>query len=208
MSTPKDKASTSRTTAKKATTKRSPMKKATAAASRTEAASAKTTGAKRGATKSAADVRTPRKQPAPKAASPKRRTPKDGALAVQSKYFKGALERAKGIAGDPDKLRKIADQASGSGALRSGPFTAVLDDFRALIRLVVAYARGHYREIPTDALVTVIGGLIYVVSPIDLIPDTIPGVGYLDDVTVIGWVIKTVRGELDAFQEWEAGQRD
>ena len=92
--------------------------------------------------------------------------------------------------------------------MRSGPFEAVLDDFRALIRLVVAYARGHYRQISPDALVVVVGGLIYVVSPVDLIPDAIPVVGLLDDATVIAWVIKTVRGELDSFREWEAGAED
>ena len=92
--------------------------------------------------------------------------------------------------------------------MRSGPFAAVIDDLRALIRLVVAYARGHYRQIPADALIIIIGGLIYVVSPVDLIPDAIPGVGFLDDATVIAWVIKTVRDELHLFREWEAGSGD
>lgn len=130
------------------------------------------------------------------------------AVAAQSRYFKLATERAKKIVGDPQKLRDIADKASKSSAMRSGPFADVLEEFRALIRLVVAYARGHYREIPADSLVIVIAGLIYVVSPIDLIPDTIPGVGFLDDVSVIGWVLKTVRTELDSFREWEAGSGD
>jgi uncharacterized membrane protein YkvA (DUF1232 family) len=92
--------------------------------------------------------------------------------------------------------------------LRSGPFAAVIDDFRALIRLVVAYARGHYRQIAADKLVIVVGGLIYVVSPVDVIPDVVPVAGFLDDASVIAWVIKTVRDELDAFREWEAGMTD
>ena len=129
-------------------------------------------------------------------------------VAAQSKYFKLATDRAKKIVGDPQKLRDIADKASKSSAMRSGPFADVLEEFRALIRLVVAYARGHYREIPGDSLVIVIAGLIYVVSPIDLIPDTIPGVGFLDDVSVIGCVLKTVRTALDSFREWEAGSGD
>ena len=29
-----------------------------------------------------------------------------------------------------------------------------------------------------------------------------------DDAAVIGWVIKSVRDELDAFREWEAGVTD
>lgn len=84
------------------------------------------------------------------------------------------------------------------------PFAGVMDDFRVLIRLVVAYARGHYREIPPDALVVVVAGLVYVVSPVDLIPDFMPG-GFADDAAVIVWIVKTVRAELDAFRAWELG---
>ena len=108
---------------------------------------------------------------------------------------------------DPEKLQKIAEESYKSGAARSGPFTAVMDDFRTLIRLVVAYARGHYREIPADALVVVVAGfLVYVVSPLDLIPDFLPG-GFADDAAVVVWVVKSVRSELDNFRAWEARER-
>ena len=112
------------------------------------------------------------------------------------------------MSSDPEKLREIAEKAGRSSSLRSGPFVAVLDDFQALIRLVVAYARGLYRQIPIDRLVVVVAGLIYVVSPVDVIPDAIPVAGFLDDATVIAWVIKTVRDELDEFRDWEAGRTD
>lgn len=146
--------------------------------------------------------------PAKKVATKKDSPVEKASKAAQSKYFRTATDRARKIVGDPQKLRDIADKASRSSATRSGPFAAVLDDFRALIRLVVAYARGHYRDIPADALIPVIAGLIYVVSPIDLIPDAIPGVGLLDDAAVVGWVLKTVRGELDSFRAWEEGSQD
>lgn len=124
--------------------------------------------------------------------------------AVKSKYFQRATERARRTVGDPQRLREIANMAGRSAQTTTGPFADVLDDFRALIRLVVAYARGQYRAIPVDALVVVVAGLIYVVSPVDLIPDAIPGIGALDDATVVLWVVKTVRNELDAFRLWES----
>jgi hypothetical protein len=43
------------------------------------------------------------------------------------------------------------------------------------------------------------------ISPLDLIPDTIPGVGLLDDAVVVGRVIKSVRKELEQFRAWEVG---
>ena len=123
---------------------------------------------------------------------------------MSSRFFGAARKRAERLVNDPERLQRIAEDSYKSGAARSGPFTAVMDDFRTLIRLVVAYARGHYREIPPDALVVVVTGLVYVVSPLDLIPDFLPG-GLLDDAVVVAWVVKTVRGELDDFRAWELG---
>lgn len=126
--------------------------------------------------------------------------------APMSKYFAKARARARKMLDDPGALRRVADQSYRSGAARSGSFAGVMDDFRTLVRLVVAYARGNYREIPADSLALVVAGLIYVVSPLDLVPDALPVVGYLDDAVVVGWVIKSVREELDAFRAWELGQ--
>lgn len=124
--------------------------------------------------------------------------------AANSRFFAAARERAERLTRDPEQLRRVAEESYKSGASRSGPFAGVMDDFRVLIRLVVAYARGHYREIPPDALVVVVAGLVYVVSPVDLIPDFMPG-GFADDAAVIVWIVKTVRAELDAFRAWELG---
>jgi uncharacterized membrane protein YkvA (DUF1232 family) len=162
----------------------------------------KAKSAKKAAPKKAA----PKKAPAAKKVSAAAREKADSA--ATSRFFKRAVDRARRISNDPDKLREIADKANRSTALRSGPFAAVLEDFRALIRLVVAYARGVYRQIPLDKLAVVVGGLIYVVSPVDVIPDVIPVAGFLDDATVIAWVIKTIRDVLDAFREWEVGMVD
>jgi uncharacterized membrane protein YkvA (DUF1232 family) len=192
-----------KTAAKKGT----PAKKAAAG----KATATKTTAAKRAtATKNAtAKKAAPTNKSKTTTVAKKTRTRAaatvDAAAAVSSKFFKRQRDRARKLVDDPEALRRVAEDANRSGALRSGPFAAVLEDFRALIRLVVAYARGNYRDIPADALITIVAGLLYVLSPIDLIPDALAGVGLVDDVAVIGWVLKTVRSEVEAFREWELG---
>ena len=126
--------------------------------------------------------------------------------APMSKYFANARARARRMLDDPEALKRVADESYRSGASRSGPFAAVMDDFRTLVRLVVAYARGNYRDIPPESLALIVAGLVYVVSPLDLVPDAVPGIGFMDDAVVVGWVIKSVRQELDAFRAWEVGQ--
>ena len=157
-------------------------------------------------TKKAASAKAPAKKSAPSTVAAKN-APSEAARSdtpTNSKFFAAARKRAERLAKDPEKLQKIAEESYKSGATRSRHFSAVMDDFRTLIRLVVAYARGHYRDIPADSLVVVIAALVYVVSPADLIPDFVPG-GFADDAAVIVWVVKAVRSELDAFRAWELG---
>lgn len=86
---------------------------------------------------------------------------------------------------------------------RKGPKLGQLrEDVRLLQALCLAWWRGEYRAISPKALVTVVAGLLYFVSPLDAIPDWLVGVGFLDDIAVLGWVLKTVADELNRFKAW------
>ena len=90
---------------------------------------------------------------------------------------------------------------------RKGPRLGKLkDDVKLLQALCVAWWRGEYRAISPKALVTIVAGLLYFVSPLDAIPDWLLGVGMLDDIAVLAWVLKTVDGELAAFRTWRERQ--
>ena len=69
--------------------------------------------------------------------------------------------------------------------------------------MVRAYANGTYRAIPWGNMLLLVAAVVYLLMPLDLIPDFIAGLGLLDDVALFGWVVKSVSAELDAFTEWE-----
>ncbi|MDB5983137.1 MAG: hypothetical protein JWQ69_4152 [Pseudomonas sp.] len=92
------------------------------------------------------------------------------------------------------------------GAAQGNRLGELKDDLRLLQALCLAYWRGEYRAINPKAMVAVVAGLMYFLSPIDLIPDWIPVLGMLDDIVVLGWVMKTLKTELDAFRAWRAMQ--
>ena len=90
---------------------------------------------------------------------------------------------------------------------RKGPKLGQLrEDVRLLQALCLAWWRGEYRAISSKALITIVAGLLYFVSPLDAIPDWLLGVGFLDDIAVLGWVLKTVSDELARFKAWRAAQ--
>ena len=136
-----------------------------------------------------------------------------------------AVERGKSKAeeylGNPSKIKRLADEAwekaknyerdrsnerDENYKKARGPFDSVWGYFMALIRLLKAYARKEYRDIPWASIVLVTVAIIYFVSPIDLIPDFIPVAGYVDDAAVIAFVIAQIKADLDNFIAWEKRQ--
>ena len=56
-------------------------------------------------------------------------------------------------------------------------------------------------QLERDKKITIIIALLYIISPIDLIPDAIPFLGMLDDVLVAGYALKQVAAELARYKQ-------
>ena len=85
-------------------------------------------------------------------------------------------------------------------------FQSIKDDLRLLQGLCLAWWHGEYRSVSRQALLAVVAGLVYLVMPLDGVPDWLLGVGYLDDLAVLTWVLRTWRDELQAFRVWRDAQ--
>ena len=70
------------------------------------------------------------------------------------------------------------------------------------IDLVYNYIKKKYTDIPVGSIISIVAALIYFVSPIDLIPDFIPGMGLIDDAGVILFCLNLVKSDLDDFKKW------
>ena len=84
-----------------------------------------------------------------------------------------------------------------------GKLQRYMDDAKILFSLIRDYANGSYREIPFNIIAAVGGALLYVLSPIDLIPDFIPVIGYLDDAAVIAFCLNLIEKDLAAYKAWK-----
>ena len=73
------------------------------------------------------------------------------------------------------------------------------EDIILLIDYITDVAKGNYTDYNVNRLLIVIAALLYVIDPIDMVPDFIIG-GFLDDVTVIGWAITKVAQELEDYK--------
>lgn len=69
-----------------------------------------------------------------------------------------------------------------------------------------AVTSGRYKGYSMWAYLEVVACLLYVVSPLDLVPDFFPWVGWLDDIAVVLYVCGLVKEELDKFSLWQVQQ--
>ena len=71
-----------------------------------------------------------------------------------------------------------------------------------LIEMIKAATSGEY-PLPAWAIAAIIGAVIYVVSPIDAMPDLIPIVGWLDDGAVVAAAVKDLEEIIKAFIKYK-----
>ena len=84
-----------------------------------------------------------------------------------------------------------------------GKLQRYVDDAQLLFNLLRDYSNGNYREVPFNVVAAIGGALLYVLSPIDLIPDFIPIVGYLDDAAVIAFCLNLIEKDLISYKVWK-----
>lgn len=77
----------------------------------------------------------------------------------------------------------------------------VKNDLKLLMSYVADVAKGRYRAYHISRLLVVLAALIYVLDPADIIPDFF-FMGFVDDVTVIGWAISKVARELQEYKAY------
>jgi uncharacterized membrane protein YkvA (DUF1232 family) len=100
----------------------------------------------------------------------------------------------------------IATRALAKAKLSPKRFEALWDDLSALARLVSAWGRREYNVVPWRSIAMASAALLYFINPFDAIPDVILGIGYLDDASVLAFVVGALKREIDRFAEWERRQ--
>ena len=102
----------------------------------------------------------------------------------------------------PNFIKKIE-----SGMSKMNPkFKGQVQDVLNLIGMLNDWVTGAYRELPWETVLTLVAALIYVVSPIDVIPDVIPVAGWADDAFVVSKILPAISKDAAKYKEWKNNQ--
>ncbi len=113
---------------------------------------------------------------------------------------KTLVSNLKYLIGKEDKLKEKLEDNS-----YLEPFS---DDLMLFMSLIKDYYKGDYRKIPFRTISAGVVGAIYTLNPIDLIPDSIPFIGYIDDALVLKFCLKQAQKDLQKYKVWKQEQTD
>lgn len=111
-------------------------------------------------------------------------------------------KQAEALSRDPSAVAGLLESAAAKAG--KGGIERLKTDFLAMLRLLKAYFKGEYRRVPWKTIITAVGGVLYFVNPLDVIPDFLVGAGLLDDAAVISFCLKSLRHDLKEFALWES----
>ena len=121
-------------------------------------------------------------------------------------FLRQGLGGAERLVRNPKELLSLLTRAEHRlDRVNAGRLTPIKKDVQTLLRLMRAYGEGRYRQVSGKNLVLAGLAVIYMVSPLDVVPDFLPG-GFADDAAVIGFIVRKIRTELVAFEAWERAQ--
>jgi uncharacterized membrane protein YkvA (DUF1232 family) len=123
---------------------------------------------------------------------------------LRSTALKSAFGKAPAYAKNADSILNLLKQALNKTQSMGvgGVVDSVRENIVLLGQMLKAYAAGDFKlELAT--IVKLVAALLYFISPIDVIPDFLPVLGFTDDLALLVWVINSLGAEIDRFKNFQ-----
>jgi uncharacterized membrane protein YkvA (DUF1232 family) len=95
-----------------------------------------------------------------------------------------------------DELAESFDEEKAEAFIKKNENRNWYKDFMLLYQMI----RDKEYTLDTKTKLTIAGALAYVVLPIDIIPDFLPIVGWIDDAFVLGFTINSLSEEIERYK--------
>ncbi|MBU5669418.1 DUF1232 domain-containing protein [Peptoniphilus sp. MSJ-1] len=107
---------------------------------------------------------------------------------------------------DKNRFKSVVDESMRKSN-KVDLFKEISHELRLVFGLLKDYRRGNYRNIKKKDIFLMLAALLYLLNPADIIPDFIIGVGFVDDLSVLAYIIKKLKDELEKYRIWKENAR-
>lgn len=94
--------------------------------------------------------------------------------------------------------KEIADKLSNSSVLKK-----YLELGKVMLGMLSDYRKGIYTKLPLFTIAAIAFAFLYLLNPFDIMPDFIPGIGYIDDMAVFTFALRFIESDLHKYLDWK-----
>ena len=112
------------------------------------------------------------------------------------------MARAEKILNDTSKIERLLERIN---------WKKIGEDFSKLtvmVEITKAYIKKEYTKIPVKSIVAIVGAIIYFANPFDVIPDVLPIIGQVDDLSVVLLCWKMISHDIDDYLAWKETKKE
>jgi uncharacterized membrane protein YkvA (DUF1232 family) len=85
---------------------------------------------------------------------------------------------------------------------RSADFRNIWYYLGILFSMLLDSFKGKY-PLPTKTALVLTLAFLYLISPVDIVPDVFPLIGLVDDVAVLAFAFSLIKGDLEYYRAWK-----
>ncbi|EFI42646.1 hypothetical protein HMPREF0629_01305 [Peptoniphilus sp. oral taxon 386 str. F0131] len=109
---------------------------------------------------------------------------------------------AERIYNDKDKFSELLEKIKHS-RLNIDEFSKIKFELILLISMCYDFIKGRYKNIRKSDMLLIICAFIYLLNPMDIIPDMLLEIGFLDDLTILTYLISKIRLQIKNYEKWK-----
>ena len=122
-------------------------------------------------------------------------------------FEKGLIRAGAQSVSEQDIVKVVAKSEEIKKKFRpGGPLQRFIVDGQLLIGMIKDYWARRYRQAPVGVIGAAVFTLLYVLNPLDLIPDVLPIIGQIDDAAIVATCLMLVEHDLRTYQAWKVGR--
>ncbi len=118
---------------------------------------------------------------------------------ISKEYVENNVEN---ITEDDVEILMQSEETISKKMANASPLRKFAEIGKIMFAMLKDIKNGRYHEVPWFTIASMTLALLYVLNPLDIIPDFIPGVGYIDDLAVLSIAMGWVETDLHKYLDW------